>query len=339
MSRLAEVPFDHLLRLSDSTGLYEHARGVLPRRDHGYCVDDVARGLVVLAREPEPSPELSRLLERYLAFVAHAQTGTGSFHNRLGFDRRWHDTGGTGDWWGRALWGLGSVIARARDSWVREAAWACFEASAGVRSNSRRAMAFAGLGAAEVLTCRASHEGARRLLADAAAVIGRPSRDPSWPWPEHRLYYANAALPDLLIAAGQCLDDGARVADGLMLLRWLFERETHDGHLSVTPVGGWSQNGPQPAFDQQPIEVASLVDAFARAAAVDRDPCWEAGIELGVGWFLGDNDSGKPMLDDRTGGCSDGLGIAGPSLNQGAESTLALISTWQHGRNLRQGAA
>ena len=79
--------FAHLIRLSDDTGLYEHADGPLPRREHGYCLDDVARGLVVLCREPELSAELVVLVERYLAFTAHAQAENGQFHNRLGPDR------------------------------------------------------------------------------------------------------------------------------------------------------------------------------------------------------------------------------------------------------------
>lgn len=334
---LPEVPYDHLLRMSDSTGLFEHARGALPRREHGYCVDDVARGLVVLARATDPAPELVRLLERYLAFISHAQTGTGSFHNRMGFDRRWHDTGGTGDWWGRAMWGLGTVIARAGDQWLRAEARIGFEASVGVRSESRRSMAFAALGAAEVLSCEPDHEGARRLLADAAACIGRAHNNPDWPWPESRLFYANAVLAEILLAAGQHLGDDTCREDGLKLLKWLWRNEIHEGHLSITPVGSWPQNTPRPAFDQQPIEVAALVDACARAAAIDSDPDWTTVIELGVGWFLGDNDSGLSMVDHRTGGCADGLGPDGPSQNQGAESTLAMISTLQHGHALNGG--
>ena len=46
--------FDHLERLTDDRGLFEHARLAVPRREHGYCVDDVARGLVVVCREPRP---------------------------------------------------------------------------------------------------------------------------------------------------------------------------------------------------------------------------------------------------------------------------------------------
>jgi hypothetical protein len=117
-------------------------------------------------------------------------------------------------------------------------------------------------------------------------------------------------------------------------LAWLLDHETNDGHLSVTPVGGSGPGDPRPAFDQQPIEVAALADACARAAAHVKDDRWSAGIDAAVAWFLGDNDAHTAMFDPDTGGGYDGLSADGPNLNQGAESTLALISTLQHGHRL-----
>jgi hypothetical protein len=336
VSPALQAAFAHLLRMSDSTGLFEHAQGAVPRRNHGYCVDDVARGLVVLGREPHLSTELHRLTERYLAFVSHAQIHTGAVHNRLGFDRRWSDSAGSGDWWGRALWGLGTLAARGQHGWIRDEALSRFEISAVHRSPSRRAMAFAALGAAEVLSRYAGHRPAQALLAQAARAIGRPTGDPRWPWPEKRLYYANAILPEVLLAAGQALGDPALIDDGLALLSWLRKVETRDGHLSVTPVGGWSRGEGRPGFDQQPIETASLADAFARAFAVTGDPRWTDGIRMSVAWFMGDNDIGKPVMNADTGGGCDGLGRGAVSLNQGAESTLALISTLQHEKSLER---
>ena len=78
-----------------------------------------------------------------------------------------------------------------------------------------------------------------------------------------------------------------------------------------------------------------MADACARAAAVTGDTGWRPGLELAGGWFLGDNDAGAAMSDPRTGGGYDGLQATGPNLNQGAESTLALISTLQHARALQ----
>jgi hypothetical protein len=99
-------------------------------------------------------------------------------------------------------------------------------------------------------------------------------------------------------------------------------------------LGGAAPDDRRPAFDQQPIEVAALADACSRAGALTSDDRWAAGVAQAVDWFLGDNDAQAPMWDPNSGGGYDGLRADGPNLNQGAESTLCLISTLQHGRRL-----
>jgi hypothetical protein len=102
----------------------------------------------------------------------------------------------------------------------------------------------------------------------------------------------------------------------------------------VAPVNGWAPGEPRPGFDQQPIEVAAIADACARASHSDPSPQWTDGVRLAVEWFLGDNDAKVSMLDEETGGGADGLNPHGRSENQGAESTVALLSTLQHGQGL-----
>ncbi|SCG16577.1 hypothetical protein GA0070610_2847 [Micromonospora echinofusca] len=324
--------FTHLARLSDDTGLFEHARHAIVRREHGYCTDDVARGLLVASREPEPSAQVLGLAECYLAFLTHAQDGRGAFHNRLGHDRRWTDQPGLGDWWGRALWGLGTAAARNPADWIRTEALVAFSRGAARRSAAPHAMAFAGLGAAEVLRRHPGHAVAGALLDDAAGAVGAADPDPRWPWPQQRLSYASAALAEVVIAAGHLRGNAALLADGLRMLTWLCEVQVRDGRLSVVPVGGWRRDGARPRHDQQPIEVAALADACATAATITGDPAWRIALGRAVGWFLGHNDLGMAMWDPATGGGYDGLTPHGPNFNQGAESTLALISTLQHAR-------
>ncbi|MEV0425498.1 glycosyltransferase [Micromonospora sp. NPDC050495] len=324
--------FAHLSRLSDDTGLFEHARHAIVRREHGYCTDDVARGLVVTSREPDPAAAVLGLAERYLAFLTHAQDGRGAFHNRLGHDRRWADEPGLGDWWGRALWGLGTAAARSPASWIREEALVAFSRGATRRAPTPHAMAFAGLGAVEVLRRHPGHADAAALLGDAATAIGIPGADPRWPWPQPRLSYANAAFAEVVIAASQLRHDGPHLGDGLRMLTWLRDVQLRAGRLSVVPACGWERGAPRRRHDQQPIEVAAFADACATAADVTGDPGWEAGVRQSVGWFLGENDVGTRMWDPATGGGYDGLTAHGPNVNQGAESTLALISTLQHAR-------
>lgn len=331
-TRAAQPRFDHLAALTDDRGLFEHSLYATPRREHGYCLDDAARGLVVTCREPAPGTVVTRLRECYLAFVLDALCEDGSCHNRLGVDGRWSDDPAVGDWWGRAVWGLGVAAARSPIPGERARALAAFRIVAQQHTPESRPMAFAALGAAELLRSRPDEPSARRLVRQAVDVIHTPHTDRAWPWPEPRLRYANAALAEALLVAGEVLVDKAIAARGLGLLAFLLRVEIRDGHLSVTPVGGRGPGEIGPGFDQQPIEVAAIADACSTAYRLTTDPRWLVGISLAWRWFLGDNDSATPMFDPLNGGGYDGLRADGRNLNQGAESTLALLSTAQDTR-------
>lgn len=324
--------FGHVLSMSDATGIFEHADHTEPRREHGYCTDDVARLLIVAVREPDRSQAVRELGRTALRFLAASQSTTGRTRNRRAANGRWKGRHGVEDCWGRSVWAFGTAAHRAPEEWMRASALSSFDHGVRQRSPHRRAMAFAALGAAEVVEYDGRHGRARDVLADTITTIGPLATDANWPWPESRLSYANAVLPEALIAAGQILDRPDVLGDGLTLLRWLLDRETVDGHLSPTPVGGADRDDGPGLFDQQPIEVAALADACDRAHAVTGDHDWRCGVELAIGWFAGHNDVGAVMWDTQTHGGYDGLTPTGPNLNQGAESTLALISTLQHAR-------
>lgn len=321
--------FDHLLRLSTGVGTFEHADHITPRAEHGFCTDDMARVLVVASRESRPSRAVLDLGRMAYRFLADGQTIDGRMHNRRRADGRWLDGPSVEDCWGRSLWGFGTAARYGADRELRQEALTSFALGATQRSPWPRSMAFAALGASEVLVEHPGNEAAGALLVDAAAAIGAPSADPAWPWPEPRLRYANAALPEVLLAAGAHLERPDLVANGLRLLRWLLDRETRHGHLSPTPAQGAGPADHGPAFDQQPIEVAAMADACHRAALVSGDPAWLDGVDLAAGWFEGNNDVGVAMIDRCSGGGFDGLHPLGPNQNQGAESTLAMISTLQ----------
>jgi hypothetical protein len=330
------VSFEHVAHLSDEIGLFEHAEMTVRRAEHGYCVDDVARGLVVTAREQYPDPTTRALSETYLRFVGEALAADGQFRNRRSADGIWRDEPGVDDCWGRALWGLGTAVARAPA--LAERALTHFDRGSHLRSPWSRAMAFAALGAAAVLERHPQHKGAQRLLSDAAVRIGPPGRDPDWRWPEPRLHYANAALAEAMLSAGSLLGRRRWVQDGLAMLTWLVGVETRGNHVSVTPVGRWARGELRPGFDQQPIEVAALADACALAFELTSDPGWARIVQSCAAWFEGDNDTGVALTGSSGGGC-DGLERHGRNENQGAESTLALLSTLQQARRLFAAAA
>jgi hypothetical protein len=324
--------FDHLARLTDDRGLFEHALHSTPRREHGYCVDDVARALVVVCREPHPDRVVTGLARRYLGFVLSALGPNGACHNRMNVAGQWTDDAGLGDWWGRALWGLGVAAAHAHTAGMRARALSGFRIAAQSRSPHLHAMVFAALGAGEVLQANPHDPSASQLLRDTVTAVGPVPADVGWPWPQPRLTYANGATAEAMIVAGAVLADETVLARGLSLLEFLLHVETREGHLSVTPVAGRGPEDAGPDFDQQPVEVAAIADACGSAYRFTRDPRWLGGIRLAWDWFQGENDSATVMFDPITGGGYDGLQQVGANLNQGAESTLAMLSTAQQSR-------
>jgi hypothetical protein len=330
--------FDHLIALTDEWGLFEHARYATPRTDHGYCVDDAARGVIVTCREPVPSRTVQGLRDRYLRFVLSALRADGTCHNRSDAEGCFRDQPGLGDWWGRAVWALGTAAAQADTATMRARTIGGFRVAARQRSPFSRSMAFAALGAGELLRAVPGEQAALELLRDAVGAVdpaGVTTSRPDWPWPEGRLRYANGTVAEALLVAGDLLPDHTVLLRGLDLLTFLLRVETHDGRLSVTPVAGRGPGEDRPGFDQQPIEVAAIADACATAYRITADPRWLAGIRLAWGWFLGNNDSRAVMFDPSTGAGYDGLEPTGRNLNQGAESTLAMLSTAQHASRLR----
>ncbi|MGH8948156.1 MAG: glycosyltransferase, partial [Acidimicrobiia bacterium] len=193
------------------------------------------------------------------------------------------------------------------------------------------ANAFAILGASEVLTMDPGHVSARKAMTRWSGRL-HVSDSPGWPWPEKRLAYDNARIPEALIAAGAGLGDDHLIDAGLRLLDWLVTTETRDGHFSFTPVGGWAPGEPRPGYDQQPVEAAAMADACSRAFLLTGDGKWRDEVLRAARWLLEDNDGQVVLYDFETGGCCDGLTTRGPNLNQGAESTLAALSTLQQAR-------
>jgi hypothetical protein len=329
------------MTLTDDVGIFEHARFGAPRREHGYCVDDVARALIAMVREASddpllrPSTDVARLTEIYLRFLEESMTADGVVCNRRSVAGAWTDPSGRADWWGRAVWAFGVAAAHGADGATRSRAHSGFATALTQQTRDLRPTVFAALGAAEVLAVSPDNTAAQRLLEQVNRAIPA-GPDSEWPWPEPRLRYANAAIPEALIAAGNALGDAPVLERGLGLLAFLISVETRDGRLSVSGTGGRSRGQSSPQFDQQPIEVAALSDACARAFAVTGDPQWLETIARAWRWFEGDNDSGTPMVDPATGAGFDGLEPHGRNENRGAESTLAAITAHQRMARLDQ---
>ena len=198
LDRLPAVKLDHLYRMTDHTGIVEHAVFVVPNYPEGYSTDDNARALIVaiLLEElgidaPAGSPDLA---SRYLAFLWLAfDPTTKRFRNCLSYERQWQEPEGSEDSHGRALWGLGTVLGRTKDAGLRGAAGRLFELAvpAAVEFRSPRACAFALLGLHEYLESfpgdRAAAECGRMRWRIACSNSYRANRSDDWKWFENVL--------------------------------------------------------------------------------------------------------------------------------------------------------
>ncbi len=337
IAALPDIKLDHLVRLTDETGILQHATHFVPNRSHGYCTDDNARALIVasaLRQLVRDQATVDALIVRYLSFVQYAfDPELRRFRNLLGYDRRWTEEPGSPDSHGRAIWALGVAAARLDDGRLRAIAAALLREALpyAERATDMRTVAFGLLGLDAYLSRLVGERAVVRTrwgLADRLMRAFKPEDvDDEWPWAGDSLTYANARLPHALLASGRGLGRKDMIQMGLKSLTWLIEIQTIDGHFSPIGNRGWYRRGGERArFDQQPIEADALVSACACAFDVTDDRYWLEQVMLGFEWFLGRNDSNAVLYDDATGGCRDGLHTTGASENEGAESTLAWLS-------------
>jgi glycosyltransferase involved in cell wall biosynthesis len=334
---LPEVKLDHLRALTDDTGILQHATFAIPRYAEGYCLDDNARALLLMALMESSrvvnSRTIRELATRYLAFVAYAfDARTLRFKNFMSYSRRFCEDVGSDDSHGHAVWALGATIGRATDPGRRSLSGELFQAALPglLDLGSPRAWAYGLLGIDEYLRAfegDSSVEGARKTLVERLVSSYRTTATPEWPWFERSLTYANARIAQALIVSGSAMRSDEITDIGLNALGWLAELQTSPSDY-FSPVGSdgfYERGGEKAAFDQQPIEAASMVSASLDALRVSRRPIWAEHACRAFDWFLGQNHLHEPVYDATTGGCRDGLHADRANENQGAESTLSFL--------------
>jgi glycosyltransferase involved in cell wall biosynthesis len=329
---LADARTDHLLTLVDDCGIVQHARGAIPNRYTGYCVDDIAR-LAVVALELESrtgDAAWTPILYRSLAFLYDAADEHGAgMRNFMSYDRRWLDEPHVGDHVGRSIWALGDVLSTA---WVPAIVRPAQQLLAAlVRSLhgelSIRTAAYSTLGLARLDHDRLDDD-ARELLERCVTQLEEAyelSSTDEWRWFEDALTYDNARLPHALIIGGAALGREDTVAAGLASLAWLGDEcGLSQGLLRLPGNEGRRRDEPAPgAGDEQPLDASAFVEAELAAFTVTGDPEHGARAQRAFEWFLGRNRLGRPLYDFATGGCCDGLSELDVNTNEGAESTLA----------------
>lgn len=332
----------HLRRLTDETGIVEHALGAVPNAAEGYTLDDNARALVAAIRYHRMTrePEALELAVRYLSFILYCQQPDGWFHNDVGYDRRFLDQRASEDAVGRAIWALGEAVAgaeveglwlaaartlarslpRVREfSGLRPVAYALLGLRALGRAPRQRLRTGAGIRAADVKQL-AAELGERLSSAYHGASAGE------WRWFEERLTYSNARLPQGLLAAWELTGHAPFLRVALESYEFLWAHLWDGTCLHVVGNRGWWERGLERAcFDQQPVDAGAMAELAAAVYLATGRLEHLTRAQRALEWFYGRNALGVVLYDETTGGCRDGLGADGVNPNQGAESTLAHV--------------
>lgn len=332
------IKLDHLLRMTDNTGLFQHASFHLPNYQEGYCTDDNARALIATMLIEQLGGDLyenaEALAARYLSFLWYALNDQGHFRNFLSFDRRWLEERGSEDSHGRALWGLGTVIGRSNDDGLRNLAGMLFDKGlpAIYDYEHLRSSSYTLIGIYEYLrrfpgdraVMRAGGFLSERLMEGYKQFSG-----PDWVWFENELTYSNASLPHALLLTSQWSKRDDMKEAGLRTLRWLMDLQTtKKGNFSfIGNDGFYPRGGTRAYFEQQPIEAGVTVSACLDAFRLTGDRQWYLDARRAFDWFLGKNDIGLPLYNEETGGCRDGMAPDRLNPNQGAESLLAYLQS------------
>jgi glycosyltransferase involved in cell wall biosynthesis len=333
---LPELKLSHLCRMTDSTGIFQHAVFSVPNFSEGYCTDDNARAFilaVMFGELGEGSECLPAMANTCLAFLHHAfDLKTKRFHNHMSFDRRWLDAQGSEDCQGRALWALGVGVGRSPSRNFQMMAGQLFALAlpAFTEFTSPRAWAFGLIGIHEYLRRLGGDSvvnQTRELLTTRLMELFEAHARPDWQWFEDELSYDNAKLAHALILSGRATGQQAVFERGLEALRWLTELQMSEkGHFR--PIGSngfYRRGGTRANFDQQPIEAHATVSACLEAYRATSDTWWHEQAQRAFDWFIGWNDLGLELYSPETGGCRDGLHVDRVNGNQGAESTLACL--------------
>ena len=333
---LPDFKLNHLARMGDSTGVFQHAIFSVPNFSEGYCTDDNARAFILAALLSELGEEaecVRTLATTCAAFLHHAfDFKSKRFHNLMSFDRRWLDEQGSEDCQGRALWALGVGVGRSPYPSFRSMAGQLFALAlpALTEFTSPRAWAFGLIGIHEYLGRLRGDSlvnQTRETLTSKLMDLFERSSQPDWRWFEEELSYDNAKLAHALMVSGRATGQREVFERGLEALRWLTEMQTSEqGHFRPIGSNGFYRRGGERAnFDQQPIEAQATVSACLEAYRATSDLWWYEQAQRAFDWFIGWNDLGLELYSPETGGCRDGLHVDRVNRNQGTESTLAFL--------------
>lgn len=329
--KFPEIKLSHLQNLTDDFGIIQFSKHSIPDKSTGYTSDDNARALIFSSLHnrlfnDEPSLNLSRI---YLRFLEMAQKEDGSFknnhRNQEEITEKYSD-----DAFGRVIWALGYTINKSGNQELKSKSLQIFNrALKNIRNlQSLRAKAFTLIGLSHYYE---NNKDARiastiKKLADELVESYTEESSKGWEWFESSLTYSNSKLPEALFYAYKAVNNEKYLEVAQKSLGFLSDLVFIDGELSPIGQNGWyRRNGERAFFDQQPVEVSSIVQAYLTAYKITKDKDYYNKAIIAFNWFMGKNHLKQMLYDETTGGCHDGLGAHTLNMNQGAESTLSYL--------------
>ncbi len=323
----------HINRLTDDTGIIQHAKFGIPNLKEGYCLDDNARALlmVLMAYRQMKDMRALELLPVYLSYIHYMQNNDGTFRNFLSFSRTFLDEVGSEDSFGRTIWALGYLLGNApNDAFYQTGKSIFFKASPNfVKLMSIRSIANTMIGICYYLKSNPSDDTMTERLRNLANILithYKENETSDWKWFESLLAYDNGILPLALLHSAKILNDDKITKTALRSMNFLTKHTLKDNYLSIIGNEKWyKKEGERSVFAQQPIDAMAMVLMYHQAFHVTKDKGYLNMLYTSFLWFMGENDLRMSLYDFETKGCCDGFESYGINRNQGAESSLAYL--------------
>lgn len=323
----------HIKRLTDHTGIIQHAKFGIPNLKEGYCLDDNARALlaVLMAYKQKKDPLALEFMPVYLSYIHYMQRKNGLFGNFLSFSRNFLDEIGSEDSFGRTIWALGYLLGNApNDAYYQTGKLVFFDAAPNFEKlKSIRSIANTIIGICYYLKSNPSDESMTERLRNLTHKLTRQYKDHrtnEWHWFESLLAYDNGILPLALLHATEILNEQEITDIATESMEFLTAVTMKDGYLSIIGNKDWyKRDGTRSVFAQQPIDALAMVLMFHQAFHLTKNKEYLNKLFIAFMWFLGENDLRMSLYDFETKGCCDGFENYGVNRNQGAESSLAYL--------------
>lgn len=323
----------HINRLTDDTGIIQHAKFGIPNLKEGYCLDDNARALlmVLMAYRQIKDMRALELSPIYLSYIHYMQNVDGTFRNFLSFNRNFLDKVGSEDSFGRTIWALGYLLGNApNDAYYQTGKLIFFNASPNFEKlKSIRSIANTMIGISHYLKSNPADDSMTERLRNMAHSLNihyMENNTSEWNWYESMFAYDNGILPLAMLHAAEILNDHKITQTAIESMDFLTKLTVNDDYLSIIGNEKWyKKEGERSFFAQQPVDAMAMVLMYHQAFHLTKNKDYINKLYTSFLWFLGENDLRMSLYDFETKGCCDGFERYGVNRNQGAESSLAYL--------------